>query len=175
MRSTGDLLRAERERRRLTIAQVADATKIKGDHIRAIEAGHWATFSAPVYVRGFAKTYARHLRLDPDAIVAQLDAELEGRDDFADGGPGSRTLRRGPLDFIMMKLALLRWQVLFPLALGVAVLLAAWRAWTSWQHRPATAPAAPTAPRLYQPRTTPGPAQLPLPSTSNGPVRIPAR
>lgn len=170
MRTTGDLLRTERERRRLTVHQVAEATKIKGDHIRAIESDDWGAFSALVYVRGFVKTYARHLRLDDAAIAAQLDQELEGRDDFADA-PGSRTLRQGPLDWIMMKLALLRWQILFPLGLGVALILAAWWAWNAWQRRPAPAAAPMPAHRLYQPRSGPGTGILPLPSATNPPTR----
>jgi len=177
MRSTGDLLRAERERRRLTVAQVADATKIKGDHIRAIEADDWSAFSAPVYVRGFVKTYARHLRLDPEALAAQLDAELEGRDDFDERGLGSGSLRRGPLDFVMLKLALLRWQVLFPLALGIALLVAAWWAWNAWQRRPVNSPVIPASQRLYQPQPRPGAGSplLPLPPATSGPVRAPGR
>ncbi|MBN8246337.1 MAG: helix-turn-helix domain-containing protein [Verrucomicrobia bacterium] len=177
MRSTGDLLRAERERRRLTVTQVADATKIKGDHIRAIEADEWGAFSAPVYVRGFVKTYARHLRLDVEAIAAQLDAELAGRGDFEERGLGGGALRRGPLDFVMLKLALLRWQVLFPLALGIALILSAWWAWNAWQRRPVSAPVLPATQRLHQPAPRPGSSAplLPLPPATNGPVRVPGR
>jgi len=166
MRTTGDLLRTERERRRLTVHEVAEATNIKGDHIRAIEADDWGTFSAPVYVRGFVKTYARHLRLDPMAVAAQLEEELAGRDDFEERS-GSRTLRRGPLDFVMLKLALLRWQVLFPLALGAAVILTAWWAWTTWQRRPVPSPVTITGNRLHSPRLPAAPSVLPLPSATN--------
>ena len=176
MRSTGDLLRTERERRRQTIQQVAEATKIKGDHIRAIEKDNWGAFAARVYVRGFVKTYARHLRLDEAALALQLEEELAGHEEFADRG-GSRSLRRGPLDFIMMKLALLRWQILFPLVLGAAVVLTAWWAWNAWQRRPIAVPATITGNRLHSPRSTASPASLPLPlpSITNAPVRVPGR
>ena len=82
MPSTGDRLRTERERRKLTVSQVAEATNIKADHVRAIEADDWGAFSAPVYVRGFVKTYARYLRLNDREVAAQLDEELAGRTDF---------------------------------------------------------------------------------------------
>ncbi len=167
MPSTGDRLRLERERRQLTVRQAADDTNIKADHIRAIEAGDWNVFAAPVYIRGFVRTYARHLRLDDREVVAQLDEELAGRNDLREtGGPGG--LRRGPLDFLMMRLALVRWQVLFPLGLGLAVVLVAWWGWKHWQDRPAPGPAE-VAPRLYQPRIDPLPATLPLPPTTNPP------
>jgi cytoskeletal protein RodZ len=170
MPSTGDLLRAERERRRLTVPQAADATNIKADHIRAIEAGEWSVFPAPVYVRGFVKTYARFLHLNEAEIAFQLGEEMAGRGDFEpDSGSGS--LRRGPLDFVMMKLALVRWQVLFPLALGIGVLLAAWWGWKFWQRRPPTVPASELRNHLYQPRSTPSPQLLPLPALTNPPAK----
>ena len=50
--SVGEQLRKARESRRLTLSQVADATKIKSDHIAALEEGDFHPFSAPVYIRG---------------------------------------------------------------------------------------------------------------------------
>ena len=47
----------EREEQTLTVYQVSDITKIKTDHVRAIEEG-LRGFPAPVYVRGFVRTYA---------------------------------------------------------------------------------------------------------------------
>jgi len=169
MPSTGDRLRLERERRQITIPQAADATNIKADHIRAIEADDWDAFSAPVYVRGFVKTYARFLRLNDREVAAQLDEELAGRGERdAEGRPVS--LRRGPLDFIMLQLALVRWQILFPVLLGAALLGAAWWGWNSWQQQPAPAAVPTVSPRLYQPRSDGLPGTLPLPPATNAPA-----
>ena len=49
--SVGEQLRKARETRRFTVSQVADATKIKSDHIIALEAGDFSPFSAPVCTR----------------------------------------------------------------------------------------------------------------------------
>lgn len=168
MPSTGDRLRTERERRKLTVSQVAEATNIKADHVRAIEADDWGAFSAPVYVRGFVKTYARYLRLNDREVAEQLDEELAGRTDFREArGPGG--LRRGPLDFLMMKLALVRWQILFPILLGLAVIAVAGWGWKSWQTRPqVTEPV--VAPRLYQPKVDTVPGTLPVPPPTNAPA-----
>ena len=46
--SVGEQLRKARETRRLTVSQVADATKIKSDHITALEESDFSPFSAPV-------------------------------------------------------------------------------------------------------------------------------
>ena len=64
MPSVPDRLREAREALGLDVYQVADITKIRTDHIRALEEGRFDAFAAPVYVRGFIRTYARLLRLD---------------------------------------------------------------------------------------------------------------
>jgi cytoskeletal protein RodZ len=118
--SVGDQLRQERERQKLTVEQVADATNIKNDHIRALEQGRWEAFDAVVYSRGFLRNYARHLRLDADRLVQQFNSEIsdgKGEDDDS-FPPGSR---RGALDLIMLKLSRIRWTWLFPVVLGLAV------------------------------------------------------
>src|ERR1019366_1184368 len=76
MATVGEQLKAAREAQRLTVTQVADMTKIRSDHIRAIDQGNYDVFSAPVYIRGFVRTYATALKLDPKEIMAQLNHEL---------------------------------------------------------------------------------------------------
>lgn len=165
MVTTGQRLRQERERRAITIAQAVEGTHIKTDHIVAMEADDWAAFSAPVYVRGFVKTYARFLRLDEHEMAVQLDRELSGTDLFEERHTASSGLRKGVVDFLMMKLALQRWQVVLSASIGVAVIAGLWSLRPS---RTGGIPASTEAPgvsvRLYQP---PGEslagATLPLP------------
>ena len=76
MATVADQLRRAREAQQLNIYQVAEITKIKTDHIRALESGNYDTFSAPVYIRGFVRTYAKILKLDESQVVADLEAEL---------------------------------------------------------------------------------------------------
>ncbi len=45
-------------------------------HIRALEEGNYSVFSAPVYIRGFVRTYATLLKLDTAQILEQLGREL---------------------------------------------------------------------------------------------------
>lgn len=74
--SVGEQLRAGREERQLTIDQIAEMTKIKTEHVRALEAGRFDEFSALIYVRGFVRTYARLLKLDLQELMVDLDEEL---------------------------------------------------------------------------------------------------
>ncbi len=120
MATVGEQLRQERERRKWTVEQVADATNIKNDHIRALEAGEWEVFGAVVYSRGFLRNYAKYLRLDADRLIQQFNSELnDGKGEADDLLPSGS--RRGALDLIMLRLSRIRWAWLFPLALGLAV------------------------------------------------------
>ncbi len=166
MATTGQRLREERERRAITIAQAVEGTHIKTDHIVAMEADDWAAFTAPVYVRGFVKTYARFLRLDETEMAVQLDRELSGTDLFEEQQTVSSGLRRGVVDFLMMKLALQRWQVVLSASVGVAVIAGLWSLRPSrTEGMPASTGAQGVSVRLYQPPTESlADTTLPLPT-----------
>src|SRR5438067_13829051 len=76
MPTVAEQLRTSREAKGLTVYQVAEITKIKTDHVRALEEGNYDAFSAPVYIRGFVRTYANLLKLDVPALMDALDGEL---------------------------------------------------------------------------------------------------
>jgi len=84
MSTVAEQLRAAREANKLTVEQVADMTKIRTDHVRALEEGNFSVFSAPVYIRGSVKNYATRLKLDVTAIMAELDAELGRTENFSE-------------------------------------------------------------------------------------------
>src|SRR5438445_555575 len=69
MSTVAQQLRHAREAQKLTIEQVADITKIRTDHVRAIENVEYHVFSAPVYTRGFIRTYSNLVKLDPAHVV----------------------------------------------------------------------------------------------------------
>ena len=48
MSTVAEQLRQAREARNLTVQQVAEITKIRTDHVRAVEEGNYDVFSAPV-------------------------------------------------------------------------------------------------------------------------------
>jgi cytoskeletal protein RodZ len=71
----GEALRAERLRRRLSLARVADETKIRQRLIQAIETGDTTTLPAPVFAGGLVRSYARYLGQDPEPYLAALQAQ----------------------------------------------------------------------------------------------------
>jgi cytoskeletal protein RodZ len=104
MSTVAEKLRQARESQNLTIHQVADVTKIRTDHIRALEEGNFDVFSAPVYIRGFVRTYSTLLKMDVPQTMAALDAELGRTEKFSEPPPLTEQ-KKGPLDFLMLQLS----------------------------------------------------------------------
>src|SRR5437870_4035276 len=107
--SVSEQLRQARESQNLSISAVADITKIRGDHIRALEEGNFDVFSAPVYIRGFTRSYATILKLNVPEVMAALDTELRKTDKFSEPPPLSDQ-PGGFLDFVMLQLSKLDWR-----------------------------------------------------------------
>ena len=78
MSTVAEQLRAAREAKNLTVEQVADLTKMRTDHVRALEEGNFSAFSAPIYIRGSVKNYASALKLDGAKLLVELAEELKG-------------------------------------------------------------------------------------------------
>lgn len=68
----GDALRRAREARALTVAEAAEALKLRPRQIEAIERGDFASFKGLAYARGFVRNYARHLGIDPQPLLAAM-------------------------------------------------------------------------------------------------------
>ena len=82
MPTVAEQLRAAREAKQITIQQLAEMTKIRTDHLRALEEGNYDVFSAPIYIRGSVKNCAMTLKLEVPKIMADLDKELKGTANF---------------------------------------------------------------------------------------------
>ena len=109
MSSVAEQLHQAREARNLTVQQVAQITKIRTDHLRALEEGNFEVFSAPVYIKGFVRTYSTLLKLDVPRIMAALEAELGQTSKFSEPPPLAEH-PRGVLDYLMLQLSRMDWQ-----------------------------------------------------------------
>lgn len=74
--SPGQMLAGARQGRSLSIAELSQRTKISASILRAIEEDRYdALPQVRVYVRGFVRTFAGAVGLDPDEVAAHyLDA-----------------------------------------------------------------------------------------------------
>lgn len=71
--SLGQQLKAAREQKGVSIEKAAEATKVRAEILRALEADNYSEMPAPVYTKGFLKIYAQYLGLDAHAIREQYD------------------------------------------------------------------------------------------------------
>ena len=73
----GTTLRAARERRNLTLAQLAATTKIPVALLHALEDNAYEKVPSGIFVRGFIRAYAREVGLDPEEMIQQFLAETQ--------------------------------------------------------------------------------------------------
>jgi cytoskeletal protein RodZ len=69
MEHLGNILKAEREKRKMTPSEVAAGTHIKVQHIEGIERDDYSRIAAPAYAKGFIRLYAEFLELDPAPLI----------------------------------------------------------------------------------------------------------
>ena len=72
----GEELRRERLIREVSLEEISASTKISIRLLTALESSNLAKLPAPVFTRGFIRSYARHLGLDPDDLVNAYLADL---------------------------------------------------------------------------------------------------
>lgn len=76
MSSFGEMLREERERRELPLDEVARETRISVRYLAALESADLRDLPGGVFNKGYVRSYARYLDLDPEPIVlAYLEEE----------------------------------------------------------------------------------------------------
>jgi cytoskeletal protein RodZ len=162
MSTVGEQLHQARESRHLTVEQVAEVTKIRRDHLRALEEGNYDIFAAPVYIRGFVRTYSTLLKLDVPQVMAALEGELGLVKKSAEPSSGSSGAD-GALDLLMLQLSKIDWRK-SALGLGtIAVLAALVLGSIAWRRYRTSDPLRGLKPGFYQ--SHPGADQtLPLPS-----------
>jgi cytoskeletal protein RodZ len=148
MASVGEQLRAAREKQGLSIADVAERTKLRSDHVRALESGDYDVFAAPVYVRGFVRSYANLLKLDVPGLMAELEGEL-GLSHHLQQSTLLTKPAAGALDVVMLQLSKVKWGITF-LVTGVALLLyLSVLGYRLWRTHQSADPLAQLGPGLY--------------------------
>jgi len=86
----GNKLREARGRRKLSLEEVEEATKIRGRYLQAIEDDDWEALPSDTYARAFIRTYAVLVGLDGDRL-AEEQRQAQGA-----ARPGERLPRVDP-------------------------------------------------------------------------------
>ncbi|MGA2661018.1 MAG: helix-turn-helix domain-containing protein [Verrucomicrobiota bacterium] len=163
MSTVAEQLRQAREARHLTVQQAAEITKIRTDHLRALEEGNFEVFSAPVYIRGFVRSYSTLLKMEVPQVMAALDQELRQTTKFAEppslsGPPG------GLLDAFMLQLSKVDWRRGLAVLSAVVAAAGLLAAYLVWRHYQTTDPLSGLNPGAYHSSSNAAGESLPLPA-----------
>jgi cytoskeletal protein RodZ len=71
-RAFGDRLRRQRQRKNLSLTEIAAITKVGATHFAALERGDCSHWPGGVYNRAFIRAYAQAVGLDPDETAAEF-------------------------------------------------------------------------------------------------------
>lgn len=150
MSSVAEQLRRARESQGLTLHDLAELTKIRADHLEALERAQYDPFPAPVYIRGSVRTYATFLKLDVPAVLAALDAELATSPELS-GPPSLTGERRGPVDWLTYQLSRVNWRITGVLVTILVLLVGGFWGWRAWSQRLREDPLSRLGPGLHRP------------------------
>jgi cytoskeleton protein RodZ len=150
MSSVAEQLRQAREAQGLSLHDLAELTKIRSDHIEALESSNYDPFPAPVYIRGSVRTCATFLHMDVPAVLAALDAELSQSPEFS-SPPSLTGGQRGPLDWITYQLSRVNWRVLTVVGGTVGIIAGSYFGWQAWSKRMREDPLGRLGPGVHQP------------------------
>lgn len=92
----GDRLKKERLLKKLTIEEVAKATKIRPSFLQALEEGDYKQLPSSAYIQGFIRNYAEFLELPVQETMAIFRREFDERE-FLGVLPESFTQKQKPL------------------------------------------------------------------------------
>jgi cytoskeletal protein RodZ len=76
----GEALRAQREKKGITLEQAASDTRIREKFLKALEDSDYQTLPGTVYTKGFLRNYAEYLELNSEELVVQFHQEREQPD-----------------------------------------------------------------------------------------------
>jgi cytoskeleton protein RodZ len=142
----GDTLRDARETQGRSLEEAAHSLRLRTNQVRALEEERFDSFGGDVYARGFLKSYAVELGLDPVPLLDTYRREVSGDDPIANaplmapgGASAVKTPRAAPPGWIAWVLV----GVIILAGLGFVGQFVGSRAPEQASSEPTTAPPAP--------------------------------
>lgn len=159
----GDELMAARQAQNLSVIDVANRLKLSVHQVEALEQGAYERLPGAVFVRGFTRNYARLLKLDPDAMVRAVDAQLPH-------AVAASSASSGEMNIPMPAKTSGRWPIIAGLA--AVVFLGAALVDVLWPESPSSNVA--VAPSQPAPDSSPEPVASTAPAVEAPPAAQPA-
>ena len=156
----GDALRSAREAQGKSLDDAAVATRIRSSYLEALEQERFGELGGSVYAKGFLRSYAGYLGIDPAPLLEAYRAQERPEAPLFEHAPraigGLQTGRRGP-----------NWLIVAIVCVSVILLVSLWGL-----LRPAPDPADAQPPFVTTPATkAPGAAAAP-PTTKAAPKDV---
>ena len=120
MPSVGEQLRTTREEQGKSLEDIGGELKIRTNHVLALEEGDFDKFDAPLFVRGFVRSYCRILKIDSAPMVVQLNHELGGTEALA-SDPALSPGKKGFVDQLTLFLTRVNWSIWLPLIVLILI------------------------------------------------------
>ena len=118
-------MRTAREQHGKSLEDIGGELKIRADHVIALEEGDFDKFDAPVFVRGFVRSYCRILKIDSAPVVVQLNQELGNTEALA-SDPALPPSKKGVVDQLTLFLSRVNWSVWLPLLVLILIASIVW-------------------------------------------------
>jgi cytoskeleton protein RodZ len=151
----GEVLRSAREAQGRSLDEAAVATRIRSSYLQALEDEQFGELGGSVYAKGFLRSYAGYLGVDPAPLLEAYRAQERPEAPLFEHAPraigGLKTGRRGP-----------NWLVVAIVCVSVILVVSLWGL-----LRPAPDPADAQPPFVSAPTTTAaGATARPAPTTT---------
>lgn len=78
VQSFGEYLKRERELREISLREISDDTKVSFRYLEALEEDNESRLPAPVFIKGFIRSYAQYIGLDPDEALLRYQEYQKG-------------------------------------------------------------------------------------------------
>jgi len=109
----GQVLAQARKDKELSLADVATKLKLTVRQVEALEAEDGGQLPGDVFLRGFVRNYARLMELDPDAVIAPMDAEAAVAETITAHSEGVTISSRGLKRWLLIPVIILAVFVVF--------------------------------------------------------------
>ena len=80
MSDFGEKLRRARENRKITLREISDSTKINKRYLEALERNDFDSLPGGVFTKGYIRTFAESIGMDPEPLLEDYRNELRARD-----------------------------------------------------------------------------------------------
>ena len=82
MRMVGEILKKSRLKKKLTLKEIEEKTKIRREHLLALEENRYQDLPSAAYIQGFIKNYALILGLKQERLLAIFRRDYKEKNKF---------------------------------------------------------------------------------------------